>query len=443
MKSRSDMLSFPGFGLVSCVRRCMALGLILTVGSPALAQWPQWGGPNRDFTVDTKGLADQWPEEGPKRLWHRTLGTGFSSIAADDGMLFTMYRKSKKDAYEFVIALDASTGKTVWQKRNLAAVPKSVADHGKEFTGPNATPLIVGDRLYAVGRNAALQCFQKKDGKVLWKHDLRKEFNAQLETCGFSPSPLVYGNTIILPLGRNDGDKREGKSLVAFDQSTGDVVWQKLTFKIQHSSPILINFEGQDQLVLCLPSGVMGVNPSNGELLWRHDLDPSQFVGVFTTPVWDGKDTLFCSSRLLGCAFKLSRQGDTTRVEELWSNSKTPLGQATPVLMGGMLVGAKRGAQQAPIMAIEPQTGERVWVKRQFPSSVMIGGGERMIILDQGGQLGLLKITRDGPTVLSQCQLTDQYSFTAPTLVGTTLYVRDEKNIMALDLGPLGTTEEG
>jgi outer membrane protein assembly factor BamB len=409
--------------------------VVLQVAGTAHGQWLQWGGPNRSFVVDTSVLADRWPEYGPERLWHRTLGSGYSSIVVDDGVLYTMYRRKNTSKYEYTIALDAATGKTIWDMRNTAQVPPETADHGKRFTGPNATPLIVGDRLYTVGRNAMLHCRQKTDGTVLWEHDLRKDFGAQLETCGFSPSPLAYRNTVILVLGRNDEDQRQGKSLVAFDQETGHMVWQKQTFKIEHASPILISFEGQDQLVLCLPGLVTGVDPGDGDTLWRHDLDPEQFVGVFTTPVWDGKDTLLCSSRSVGCALKLSKQGESTSVEELWCSPKTPLGQATPVLMGGMLIGAKRGAEQSPIMAIDPQSGERLWVKRLFPMSVMIGGGERMIILDAAGTLGLLKITRDGPTVLSQCQVTEQYSFTAPTLVGTTLYVRDEKHIMALDLG--------
>ena len=64
---------------------------------PAAAQWPQWGGPNRDFTVETSGLADTWPEDGPARLWHRELGDGYSAIVYDDGLLYTMYRKARMD----------------------------------------------------------------------------------------------------------------------------------------------------------------------------------------------------------------------------------------------------------------------------------------------------------------------------------------------------------
>jgi len=416
------------------------------VASEAKAQWPQWGGPNRNFVVDTTSLATKWPEDGPKRLWHRTLGSGFSSIAVDDGKLFTMYRKSKKDTYEYTIALDAATGKTVWQKQNLATIPREVPDWGKDFTGPNSTPLIVGDRLFAVGRNAMLHCYQKADGKILWKHDLRKEFAAETQVCGYSPSPLAFGDTIILPMGRAEDDKREEHSLVAFDQASGDVVWRRHTFRIEHSSPIPVNFEGEDQLVQCTRTALIGVNPADGELLWEYAYpEPEKYGGIFADPVWNGKDVVMFSSRDVGCAVKLAKGEGGTTAQLLWSSDRTPLGMGTPVLIGDMLVGSKRGrgTPMTLLMGVDIHTGERLWAERAFPMPVAIGGGERVIILDHNGLLGLATATREGFTVHSQHQLTEQESLTAPTLVGTTLYVRDEKNIMALDLGAATTGEEG
>jgi len=417
------------------LRRSPAFWLVgVLFASPLYAQWPQWGGADRDFTADTSKLADSWPEGGPKRLWHRTLGTGYSAIVVDDGMLFTMYRKSKPDPYEFTIALDAATGETIWQKRNMAAVPSATEDYGKRFSGPNATPLIVGDRLYTIGRNAKLQCFQKTDGKILWKQDLLKKFGAQIETCGYSPSPIAFHNTIIMPVGLSEKGAHEGNSLVAFDQTTGDVVWQRHKFRLNHSSPVLIKYQGQDQLVLCTKETVIGVAPADGELVWQYTLPTERMEGIFATPVWDGKDTLFFSSREMGCAIRLAKGEGKTTVEPLWSSHKTPLGMGTPVLMDNMLVAAKRGV--APLfMAVDTETGKRLWIKRLFPMATAIGGDGKLIVLDHKGLLALAGVTRDGLTVLSQHQLTEQESFTAPTLVGTTLYVRDEKHIIALDVG--------
>src|SRR5215510_2012600 len=80
--------------------------------APQSADWPQWGGPQRNFKTPGSRLAATWPEAGPRRLWQRELGEGFSAIAAEGGKLFTMYRKGEQ---EVVIALDAATGKTLWE----------------------------------------------------------------------------------------------------------------------------------------------------------------------------------------------------------------------------------------------------------------------------------------------------------------------------------------
>ncbi len=419
----------------------LAPGMLLIVATPlALAQYPQWGGPDRNFLVDTTGLAESWPAEGPKTLWRRKLGTGYSAIAVSDGMLFTMYRKSKPNRSEYTIALDAATGETIWKKRSLAGVPEETADHGKEFSGPNATPLVVGDRVFTVGRNARLHCFQKGDGTILWKHKLLKKFDAEIQTCGYSCSPIAYGNTVIVPLGRAEGDDSEGNSLIAFDQSTGDVAWRSQTFSIDHSSPILIKLEGEDQLVQCTDDSVIGVAPSDGALLWKYRYpDPEEYQGLFATPVWDSKDVIMFSSRESATAIRLVKNEGVTKPEVLWSDKQAAMGMATPVLMGDMLVGAKRSSRgmDSPVMAVDTATGERLWVKRGFPSAVSIGGGGRLIVLDHTGKLGLATVTREDFTVRSEHQLTEQWSFTAPTLVGTILYVRDEKDIMALDLGKI------
>ena len=98
---------------------CLLGGVVASVF--AEDAWRQWGGANRNFIVEATGLADDWPEEGPPILWSRPLGTGHSSIVADDGRLFTMYRAGNGRARggpfaaeENVIALDARTGETLW-----------------------------------------------------------------------------------------------------------------------------------------------------------------------------------------------------------------------------------------------------------------------------------------------------------------------------------------
>ena len=144
-----------------------------TPGSPD--GWLQWGGPTRDFKAPSTGLAASWPEDGPRELWSRPLGDGYSAIVVDGGTLYTMYRPLKgflstmvgkvtgsTSDPEVVIALDAATGKTLWEHVYDAPL---LPDMGMEYgPGPHSTPLVAGDLVFAPGVTGKLHALDKKTG---------------------------------------------------------------------------------------------------------------------------------------------------------------------------------------------------------------------------------------------------------------------------------------
>ena len=148
---------------------CVSLVAMLSACAPA--QWPGWGGPDRNFTSSAKGLSSTWPKDGPKQIWKRDLGDGYSSIAADDGRLYTMYRK---DGNEIVVALNAKTGETLWEHVYAAKMIEAVSTKFGE--GPQATPLVEGGRVYTLGKTGRLECVNAKTGKPIWSHDLVEEY---------------------------------------------------------------------------------------------------------------------------------------------------------------------------------------------------------------------------------------------------------------------------
>lgn len=402
-----------------------AMLLAFALPASVFAQWPQFGGPNRDFKSDATGLAEKWSDDGPRPIWSRSLGEGYSSIVMDGGRLFTMYRSSDK---EIVVALDAGTGETIWEQEYEAPIAEGIE---KRFgVGPRSTPTIAADHVYAIGITGKLSCLTKKDGKLVWSHDLMREFGAKAPEFGFASSPIVYGNTLIAAVGG------KGSGMMAFDLMSGSVIWQRHDFENTYSSPMVIDVDGQDQVVLLVDREIVAIDPTNGDVIWRHE-HVNQWKTNISTPVWNGVDLLFVTSggEGGGRVLKLARKDGKTSLEEVWANRKTGVGQSNVLRVEDHLYGCAGYGPNSFIMAVNLETGKTAWKERGYKSGTMLYADGKLIVLSGDGDLSLIEASPKACTVLSTFKLFEKDSWTVPTLVGQRLYVRNRETIVALDLG--------
>jgi outer membrane protein assembly factor BamB len=274
-----------------------------------------------------------------------------------------------------------------------------------------------------------MHCLNKQTGKPVWSHDLLTEFNGTIRVNGYSCSPLAYKNTVIMQVGG------QGHALIAFNQKDGSVIWKKQDFKNSTSSPIIINVDGQEQLVAFMFDDIVGVDPNNGELLWsyKHTTD----FGLNTsTPVWGEDNLLFISSGYNGGSrvLKLTKSGNKTTPEEVWFSRTMRVQFSNCVRIGDVIYGSSGDLGPAFFTAMNVKTGKVLWRDRQIARSSFLYADGHFILLDEDGNLILAAPTEQGVTIQSRVALLNNNSWTVPTLAGTTLYVRDRKNIMALDL---------
>jgi outer membrane protein assembly factor BamB len=246
---------------------------------------------------------------------------------------------------------------------------------------------------------------------------------------GYSCSPLAYKNTVIVTVGGT------GQSLMAFDQKTGAVVWKNQDFKLSPSTPTMINVDGQEQLVIVLADHVVGLNPDNGELLWKHPHQCDWGLNI-TPPLWGADNILFISSAYSGGsrAIELRQMGGKTTVKEIWANRRMRVHHSTMIRLGDLVFGSSGDFGPAPMTAIEAKTGNIVWQDRSFPKVNFVYAGNKLILLDEDGQLALVDLSPQGMKVRAKAAVLDRTAWTPPTLAGTNLYLRDRKMIMALDL---------
>jgi outer membrane protein assembly factor BamB len=404
------------------------------------SEWPGWGGPDRNFTSNSTGLASRWPASGPPVVWSRPLGAGHSSIIVDGNRLYTMYRPppTLPDEWadeEVIIALDAISGETAWEYRFQSSLETMNFSYG---AGPHATPLIVDARVFAVSTDKQLFALDKNTGRELWSHNLVEEFGAppnQMRFAvmpGYAPSPIAYRDTVIVMVG---GEKQ---GVMAFAQETGEVKWRGGDFpdSITPASPIVIGVDGQTQLVVMSGDGVHGLDPATGSMLWSFAFPTEMGVNI-TTPLWDSEHhRLFLTAALDGGtrALELRRSGTETEVKELWFTTRMRVHHSNVVQFGDYYYGSSGDLGPSFLTAINGRTGQIAWRERAIVKSNFLRIGNQVILLDEDGRLALARFTPEGADVISEVQVTTTPSWTVPTLVGSMLYVRDQANIMALDL---------
>ena len=187
--------------------------LAVAIASPTLAgDWPGWRGPNRDGVSTEKGLLQQWGPAGPPLAWKSSgVGSGFAGVAVAGERLFTM---GDKDGAQHVFALKREGGAVLWKVR---VGPPLVDSRG----GARTTPVVDGERVYALGTSGDLLCLEAATGKVVWSKNLERDYGGRMMSSWmWSESPLVDGDRLVFTPGARDA------ALVAVDKATGSDVWR-------------------------------------------------------------------------------------------------------------------------------------------------------------------------------------------------------------------------
>ena len=416
---------------VFLVVSALLCGSILTATA---TEWPQWRGPNRDGISDEVGLLKEWSSDGPKVLWKVPLGEGFSGISISQGRVYTMFSKGND---EFVVCLDATDGAEIWRFRS----DKNYHE-GQGGNGPRATPTIDGDLLYTISAYGKLYALNAASGQEIWSHDLQQKFGSNMPRWGFSTSPLVDGELLLIEV----GGKGE-KSIVAFNKNSGDVVWSSHKDKLGYSSPIAITVKGVRQIICFTGTKLVSVSPTDGTIYWKYPWKTGYDVNA-ATPVFIPPDKVFISSgydkgaAVLQMRVFVSPDNDRAatdqikenqgivRIKEIWKNRKMKNQFATSVLHENYLY----GFDNSILKCIEANTGEEQWKSREFGKGTVILADGHLIILSDRGKLGLAEATPTGYIERASTKVMSGLCWTVPTLADGKLYVRNETEMVCLDM---------
>ncbi len=405
------------------MRGAIAISAPLLLATAATAQWPHWGGPTRDFRAPASRLAPNWPENGPRRLWSRPLGHGHSSIVAAGDRLFTMWGKGTR---EHVVCLDAATGEVRWD----TAYDVGYVNSNAKYAGPHATPSITGDVVVTVGIDGKVHALDIETGEVRWRRDLLLELDADIPQSGYAASPLLCGDLVLLP-----GQGTPGYGVIALRIANGSTAWARHGFLSSHATPLLVRIEERDIAVFHGTNRMYGIDPKSGDVLWTVSVRRNAIDNVSFPPLFDAKNSVLLVSHAYDGkglqAFEVRRNGETWSAKRKWSNRRLKVEHGNGVILGRAAY-ASDGSDY--IVSVDLDTGRTRFKQRGIPKSTFLAAGDKLLVLDDDGDLHIAKPSEDDLGVLASATVIGPNPWAVPTIVGNTVYVRDRERVVALSL---------
>jgi outer membrane protein assembly factor BamB len=387
------------------------------------ADWLQWRGPGREDRSPDTGLLKSWPKDGPSRLWtFENAGLGYGGVSVAGNRLFTVGLRGDE---EYLIAVDVSKGQELW------STPIGTRYSNNWGDGPRMTPTVDGDRVYAIGGRGLRVCAQVSDGKVLWQKSMVKDLGGELQSWGYTESPLVVGDRLFCTPGGEQG------TMAALNKTTGEVLWRSSDLKdnAQYASPLFIEHGGQPQVVQLVMQKFFGLDPATGKTLWVADF-PGK-VAVIPTPVFHDGMVFVTAGYNVGC--KAVRLGGSTP-ETVYQNLVMKNHHGGVVRVGDHLYGYSDGPGW---VCQNFTTGEQVWASTKLGKGAVHYADGMLYCLDEkSGDVALVEASPAGWNETGRFKLSPQSEqrksqggiWMHPVVIRGRLYLRDQELLSCFDV---------
>ena len=410
------------------IRRPLPFALLIVTTAVHLAampeaapqSWPSFRG------ADGTGRALQGlpPGEGPLSLklrWKRVLGTGYSGVSVAEGVLVTVFAEGGR---EVIIALDATSGEERW-RHELAPV---YVGHDGSYYGSIATPAIADGRVFVLGSWGHLAALDLQTGAALWATHLVDDLGSEKPHYGFGGSPVVVGDTLVLPIGGQDG------AVAGFDVTSGELRWRSVEDEIFAQSPIVTELAGRRQVVVMAAKTLVGLDPTDGTILWTfaHGGGEPNMMGSLTQsalPV--GNDRIFIKQSNSSTALVEVKAGEAgmtaTVVQETRGLHRS---YSPPTLWGDQAYGYTNRL----LSALDLDTGELLWRSRDPGDGFLVALDGQLAVLTKEGSLHIGEASPEGWEEAASLQIFDDLAWTPPSFGDGGLYLRSQGEVARVDL---------
>lgn len=405
------------------------VGAVLLSGSLALAkpeEWPKWLGPE-GTGISTEPVAARWPHDGPRRLWERKVGYGYSSPIGYQGRIYLFSQDGSRDT---LTSFDAENGNVAWSQSyqvTIAAEAGQARNPENPLPLPLATPTIDNGRIYSYGGGGDLVCRKIEDGSPIWQLNVLKETGERILMWNEASSPLVTDKFVYVQGGRN------GPTAVAVEKQTGKITWRsEAQTSGGYAAPIIADVQGTRQLIIFGNDTLYGMEPDSGKTIWQLPWRGRVDVNASTPVYHDGHLFVSCDYNKGSLMLTLS----PTSAKKDWENPKLLLKFQPSILDNGYLYLNNAGWLEC----IRWPDAKVMWEARDRALHLEQGGsivrdGDKLIAMSERGKLSLVQATPQGCKLLSQVQLFDfGTTWSTPLIYRGKLYAMGRDNLVCLDI---------
>jgi len=384
----------------------------LTAVSDTGGYWPGFRGPDRNSIVHGLQIRTDWSESLPAEMWRRPIGPGCSSFAVHGAIFFTQEQLGED---EIVSCYDLTTGKPVWKHRDKARFYDSHAG-----AGPRSTPTLAGGRVYTLGATGILNVLNAVDGSVIWSRNAASENGVKVLNWGFTGSPLVVNNTVVVSL--------SGK-LAAYDGENGKLKWSCPDGGNSYSSPHSITIDGVSQILLMSGSGAVSVEPADGKTLWKYDWPVGDRI---LQPAVIEEGDLLLAGEMKGISrVKVSHPEGKWTVKEIWTSAEMKLNFNDFIIHKGYAY----GFDGPRIECIDISNGKARWRGDPYRGwLLLLADQDMLLVLSEKGEVAIVEANPEKFIKLAQFKAIRGKTWNHPVIASDVLLVRNNLEMAAFRL---------
>jgi outer membrane protein assembly factor BamB len=389
--------------------------LVATAAAQAPGDWPQWRGPGRDGVVTSFSPPAAWPDRLTRR-WKVDVGIGYATPVVIGDRVFMFSRRGDN---EVLAAFDTASGREIWTYSYAApfTISPAAARHEK---GPKSTPTFAEGRLYTLGMTNVVTAVDAASGKQLWQ----KPATPAQPLYHTGMSPLVDRGLMIIHVGgHNQG------SLTAYDVKSGTVKWHWDGDGPGYGSPMAVDVAGTRQIVTLTQENVIGVAAATGELLWKRPLT-TPYTQNAITPILYNDIVIVSGLDHGVTAFRIAKKDAGWTTENVWQNTQVSMYMANGVILNDALVSLshKNSGQFFALDAKTGKT-IWTSAPRQAQNAAIARAGDLLFVLKDDAELVVARSGARGLEPIRSYTVADSATWSAPAISGDRIFVKDVSSL--------------